>query len=231
MLIHGFNKTTLLDYPGKVAAVLFLGGCNFRCPYCHNSGLVLAPSSQPVIPLDEILSVLKKRRKILDGVCVTGGEPTLDKDLFSLLFSIKELGYAVKLDTNGTHPWVIKKLVKNHLVDMIAMDIKSSPQNYAKAAGLKHIELGPVMESVEFLKSGAVDYEFRTTAVRELHTEEDFFKIGEWLAKSKAYCLQAYRDSADVIQPGFSSFSKKELEHFQSLLSRTISSVQIRGID
>lgn len=136
MAVNGFNKTTLLDYPGKIAATIFLGGCNFRCPFCHNSGLVLSSKEQPVIETSEILKTLEKRKGILDGVCISGGEPTLDKNLFNLIDQIKNMGYPIKLDTNGSHPWVVKKLVKSGMIDMVAMDIKTSKENYSKVCGI-----------------------------------------------------------------------------------------------
>lgn len=231
MKIYGLNKTTLLDYPGKVAAVIFLGGCNFRCPFCQNSTLVLNPSAQPEIPVKEVLSFLKKRQGILDGVCVTGGEPTLSPDLPELLQEIRTLGYPIKLDTNGTHPELLKTLAEQNLIQMTAVDIKACPDNYPSLCGLVHPDLDAVKETVEFLKNGALDYEFRTTVVRELHSEKDFIEIGQWLTGAKAYYLQAYRDSEEVLQPGFSSYTQKELEHFREILKRTIPLVELRGID
>ena len=231
MTINGFNKTTLLDYPGKIASTIFLGGCNFRCPFCHNSGLVLSPKEQPVIPVHEVLQVLKKRQGILEGVCITGGEPTQNKELFLLIDRIKELGYPIKLDTNGSHPWILKKLVKNHMIDMVAMDIKSSKESYAKVAGCKNLDLKPICESVDFLLSDAIPYEFRTTVVRELHTSADFRSIGQWITGCNAYYLQAYKDSPEVIRPGYSSYSRKELDSFCKILSETIPAVYVRGID
>lgn len=231
MKIYGLNKTTLLDYPGKVAAVIFLGGCNFRCPFCQNSTLVLNPSAQPEIPVKEVLSFLKKRQGILEGVCVTGGEPTLSPDLPELLQEIRTLGYPIKLDTNGTHPELLKTLAEQNLIQMTAVDIKACPDNYPSLCGLVHPDLDAVKETVEFLKNGALDYEFRTTVVRELHSEKDFIEIGQWLTGAKAYYLQAYRDSEEVLQPGFSSYTQKELEHFREILKRTIPLVELRGID
>lgn len=231
MKIYGLNKTTLLDYPGKVAAVIFLGGCNFRCPFCQNSTLVLNPSAQPEIPVKEVLSFLKKRQGILDGVCVTGGEPTLSPDLPELLQEIRALGYSIKLDTNGTHPALLKALAEQDLIQMAAVDIKACPDNYPALCGLVHPEINAVKETVNFLKNGALDYEFRTTVVRELHSEKDFIEIGQWLTGAKAYYLQAYRDSEEVLQPGFSSYTQKELEHFREILKRTIPLVELRGID
>lgn len=231
MKIHGLNKTTLLDYPGRVAATIFLGGCNFRCPFCHNGGLVLNPDSQPEIPVDEVLAFLKKRRGILDGVCITGGEPTLAADLEYFVREVRALGYPVKLDTNGTRPQVVKNLAEKGLIQMVAMDIKAAPSNYAALCGLDAPKLDGVRETAEFLMSGVVDYEFRTTVVRELHTERDFVEIGRWLAGAKAYYLQAYRDSGEILKPGFSSYSIQELERFRDILKQTMPLVELRGID
>lgn len=231
MKICGFNKTTLLDYPGRVACTIFLGGCNFRCPFCQNGGLVERPEQQPEYSREEILSFLKKRKGILDGVCISGGEPTLSPSLGSLLQDIKRLGYSIKLDTNGSRPGILKSLAKDRLIDMIAMDIKTSPGRYSVLTGVSHPDLNALYESVDFLMSGTIDYEFRTTVVKELHTESDFHEIGMWLKGAKAYYLQAYRDSEEVLQPGFSSYSQEELMHFRSILLNSISLVEIRGID
>lgn len=231
MKICGLNKTTLLDYPGRVASTIFLGSCNFRCPFCQNSPLVVDPGQQPEISLQEILAFLKKRKGILDGVCVSGGEPTLAEDLPDFLKKIKELGYEIKLDTNGSRPHMVKSLVKDGLIDMVAMDIKACPDHYPTLCGLRYPDMDSIYETVQFLMSGSVDYEFRTTVVRELHSEKDFREIGQWLKGAKAYYLQAYRDSEEVLQPGFSSYSLKELEHFRSILLETMDLVEIRGID
>lgn len=231
MKISGFNKTTLLDYPGKVAATIFLAGCNFRCPFCHNSSLVLHPAMQPEFSQEEILKFLTRRKGILDGVCISGGEPALAPELSDFLCKIKDIGYEIKLDTNGSRPDIIKSLAKNKLVDKIAMDIKACPDNYRALTGLKHPDMESIRESVDFLLEGNVDYEFRTTVVKELHTEKDFREIGGWIKGAKAYYLQAYRDSEEVLQPGFSSYTREELESFRTLLLQTIPLVEIRGID
>lgn len=231
MKIYGLNKTTLLDYPGKVASTIFTGGCNFRCPFCHNSPLILPDQTLPAIPQERILEFLKKRCNILEGVCITGGEPTLHKELYHFLKRIKELGLLIKIDTNGSNPAFLKQLVKEGLIDKIAMDIKSSPENYHILTGLSKFELSAVNESIAFLMEGNIEYEFRTTAVRELHSEKDFIQIGKWIAGAKVYYLQAYRDSEEVLQPGYSSFSTEELQHFRSILLHTIPLVEIRGID
>lgn len=231
MRICGLNKTTLLDYPGKVAATVFLGGCNFRCPFCQNGGLVLHPEQQPEFSRQEVLNFLKKRSGILEGVCITGGEPTISSGLPLFLREIRETGLCIKLDTNGSRPDAIRALIKEHLVDKIAMDIKAAPDNYPTLCGLSHPDLENIRESVSLLMNGDIDYEFRTTVVRELHSERDFISIKKWLSGAKAFYLQAYRESTDVLQPGFSSYSLKELEHFRDILRETISLVEIRGID
>ena len=231
MKIYGLNKTTLLDYPGRVAATIFLGGCNFRCPFCQNSSLVLSPDRQPEIPEEEVLSFLKKRKGILEGVCVTGGEPTLSPELPEFLKKIQDLGYPVKLDTNGSRPQVLKDLASRNLIQMTAVDIKACPNNYPSLCGLVHPDLDSIKETVDFLINGSLDYEFRTTVVREINTEQDFIQIGQWIAGAKAYYLQAYRNSEEVLQPGFSSYSQKELMYFRDILKRTIPLVELRGID
>ena len=211
--IHGLNKTTLLDYPGRIAATIFLGHCNFRCPFCQNSALVLNPAAEPEIPEEQVLSFLKRRQGILEGVCISGGEPTLSPD------------------TNGTHPEVLKNLADKGLIQKAAVDIKACPENYPSLSGLLHPPLDAVRETVDFLLHGNLDYEFRTTVVKELHNEEDFVRISQWLKGARGYYLQAYRDSEEVLQPGFSSYSLEELEHFRKILLTTIPVVGIRGID
>lgn len=229
--IHGLNKTTLLDYPGRVAATIFLGSCNFRCPFCQNSSLVLQPAEEPVIPEEEVLSFLQKRQGILEGVCISGGEPTLAADLTDFIRQIRSLGYPVKLDTNGTNPALVKYLAENDLIQMTAVDIKACPENYPSLCGMLHPNLDAIRETVDFLLHGKIDYEFRTTVVKELHNEHDFVQIGQWLKGARAYYLQAYKDSDEVLQPGFSSYSLEELEHFREILQATIPVVGIRGID
>jgi pyruvate formate lyase activating enzyme len=230
MQIHGFNKTTLLDYPKHLAATIFFGGCNMRCPFCHNSSLVSGTSSQPIIPEQEVLSYLAKRKGILEGVCITGGEPTLNPDLIPFITKIKELGLKVKLDTNGTNPQLMKTLVEDKLIDYIAMDIKNSKEKYALTAGLNHFTLKPILESADFLLTSPIEYEFRTTIVKEYHSREDMLSIGEWLSGAQAYFLQSYQDSGDILQPGLHSHSKETLEEYAKLLTPMIPSVSVRGI-
>lgn len=231
MKIHGFNKLTLLDYPGKVACTIFTGSCNFRCPFCQNGNLVLFPDREPVISEEEVFKTLQKRQGILEGVCITGGEPTLSWDLPSFIMRIRSMGYMIKLDTNGYRPQVLKMLVQDGLLDYVAMDIKASPAKYGLAAGLQDLEILKIQESIEFLMSGAVDYEFRTTVTRELHQREDFEVIGKWLKGSRRYFLQGYRESDTVIRPEFSSYSREQMEHFRELLLKYIPQVEVRGMD
>ena len=231
MNIQGFQKTTLLDFPRHVAATVFFGGCNFRCPFCHNGNLVLSPDSAAAIRAEEVLSYLDKRKKILDGVCITGGEPTLQGALAGFLFRIKQLGLAVKLDTNGYRPEVLKELCREGLVDYVAMDIKGAPEKYSSICGLSQMDFSRIEESVEFLLSGSVDYEFRTTVTRELHHEDDFSAIGRWIPGAKAYYLQGYQDSPNVISPGFTAYTLAELKEFQRLLTVYIPHVEIRGVE
>lgn len=230
MEIYGLNKTTLLDYPGRVACTLFTGGCNFRCPFCQNSELVLCPDTQPVHPEQELFDFLKKRTGILSGVCITGGEPTLQPDLPGFIEKVKALGYAVKLDTNGARPDMLKYLLGKKLVDYIAMDIKNTPDKYTKTAGIPSLDIRPVRESVSLIKDSGLDYEFRTTIVKELHSEDDMCVIGEWLAGCKAYYLQSYQDSEAVLLPGFHAHDESTLHHFVEVLQQWIPNTQLRGI-
>lgn len=231
MRICGLNRTTLLDYPGRVACTIFIGGCNYRCPFCQNGGLVMDAANQPVISEEEVFSFLKKRQGILEGVCVTGGEPTLQKDLPGFLEKIRTLGYDVKLDTNGTRPEVVKSLAKQGLITKVAMDIKTAPDQYARLAGIEDPCLKEVMETAGFLLHGDLDYEFRTTVIRELHSEQDFEAIGEWLAGAKEYYLQEFRDSDQVLVQGLHGCSLETMERYRDILRKTMSEVGIRGID
>lgn len=229
MIVSGLLKTTLLDYPGHVAATVFLGGCNFRCPFCHNSGLL--EGGNELFSEDEILAFLKKRAGILEGVCITGGEPTLHCDLQSFIRQIRSLGLLIKLDTNGYRPDVLKELCQKKLVDYVAMDIKSGCSGYAKAAGISNLDLSLIEESIGFLLKNTVPCEFRTTVVRELHREEDFKEIGMWLAGASAYFIQSYKDSETVLVPGLSSYSRAELLHLADIVMPYVPSVSLRGVD
>ncbi|MEF9945157.1 MAG: anaerobic ribonucleoside-triphosphate reductase activating protein [Lachnospiraceae bacterium] len=230
MRIQGLQKLTLLDYPGKVACTIFTGGCNFRCPFCHNASLVVEPDRNQEIQEEEVLGFLKKRVGVLDGVCVSGGEPLLQPDIQEFLGAIKALGYEVKLDTNGSFPTKLKSLVDKGLVDYVAMDIKNSKEHYGKTIGLESYDLSPVEESVDFLLSGAVPYEFRTTVVREFHKKEDFVSIGKWLIGAKQYFLQGFVDSGDLIQPGLSGYAVEQMEAAKRIIKETVEETHVRGI-
>ena len=231
MLILGLQKTTLLDYPGKVASTIFTGGCNFKCPYCHNRDLVMPPADALAYSQEEIFEHLQAKKKVLDGVCITGGEPTLHKDLPEFISKIKELGLLVKLDSNGTNPDMVKELVREQLVDYIAMDIKHSKEKYNTIASIAHFDINPIEETVEFLKEGIVDYEFRTTIMSECHDAPDIESIGKWLQGAKAYYLQSYRESEQVINPVFSPHSTETLQKFVEILRPYIPNTHLRGID
>lgn len=231
MQIHGLNKTTLLDFPEHVAATIFTGGCNFRCPFCHNKELVVNPGGQPLIPEAEILAFLKKRRGILTGVCITGGEPTLQEDLAEFITRIRAMGYLIKLDTNGSRPKVLARLLEKGLIDYAAMDIKASTGKYHVLAGVETIDTSVIEESARILQESGIRYEFRTTVVKELHQKEDFEAIGKWLSGAQAYYLQGYRENENVICPGFHAYSREETEAFADILRRTIPRVEIRGMD
>ena len=201
-----------------------------RCPYCQNADLVLNPMSQPLISEEVVFDHIKKRKGIIEGVCITGGEPTLQADLEDFIKRLKELGVMVKLDSNGYRPKVLKRLMENGLLDYVAMDIKSSLDDYHTVAGVK-LDTSLIKESIDLLKNGPIDYEFRTTVVKELHSKETFEKIGELLSGAKQYFLQGYIDSERVIERRFSSYTKEELETFVAILKKTIKNVSIRGVD
>lgn len=230
MIIHGLQKLTLVDYPGKMASILFTGACNFRCPFCQNGRLVLNPNDEPIIPEEEVFGFLEKRKKMLEGVVVTGGEPTINKDILPFLERIKKLGYSVKLDTNGYRPDVLEQAMKNNLVDYVAMDIKNSLDMYPKTAGLSFFSEEKIRRSVDLLMGGNVEYEFRTTVVKEYHYEENFKKIGEWLSGASKYFLQSFVKSEDTIEKNLNSPSIEELENYQKILKSYIDNVQIRDI-
>ena len=228
--IHGLQKMTLLDYPGHVACTVFLGGCDLRCPYCHNYELAVG-GAQPVMDDQEFLSFLKKRKGLLDGVAITGGEPCLHPDLPDFIQDIRAFGFLVKLDTNGLHPQMLRRLLENGLVDYVAMDIKNSPARYAETAGTDSVDLDLIRESIQLIRSLAPSYEFRTTVVRELHGPEDFEQIGELISGAKSYYLQCFTDRDSVPFAGFHAPSVDELQSYAEIMRRHVRSVQLRGVD
>ncbi|MCR4884754.1 MAG: anaerobic ribonucleoside-triphosphate reductase activating protein [Clostridiales bacterium] len=229
MKIHGLQKLTLLDYPGHTACTVFLAGCDLRCPFCHNADL-LDTSAEAVMEDTELLSFLKKRQGLLDGVAFTGGEPLLTRELPELMEKIRALGYGIKLDTNGCHPNELRNVLERGLVDYVAMDIKNSPERYAETSGVPLIRLDRINESISLLMTKAPDYEFRTTVVGQLHDLDSFRSIGPWLQGAKRYFLQAFTDRDTVPFAGFSAPSKEEMEAYAEAVKPWIPCVALRGV-
>ena len=231
MLVSGLQKLTLLDYPGKVACTVFTGGCNFRCPFCHNSTLVLPEQIAHDSSAEQVLTFLKKRIGVLDGVAITGGEPLLHPDIGDFLREIKAMGFLIKLDTNGSFPDRLISLVEAGLADRVAMDVKNAPALYAKTVGLEHFDLSGVERSKDFLLSGAVDYEFRTTVVKGLHTEESLLDAARWIEGAKEYYLQQYKDSGAILDAeGLTAFDADEMRALADAVRTILPTVQVRGV-
>ena len=257
MKIHGLNKLTLLDYPGHMACLIFTGACNYRCPFCHNASLVLNPNSQPAIREDEIFSFLESRKGILEGVCISGGEPTLQADLPEFIRKIRAMGFHVKLDTNGSRPGVLKALLDEELLDYVSMDIKNAPKKYLATIGIPeesqasdlsanssyadknalcfdNLITDSVRQSAELLMQSSIPYEFRTTVVKELHNEEDLLTIGKWLNGARAYYLQSFRDSETLVGASlgqFHAYEPEQMRAFRDILKPYFEIVELRGID
>ena len=230
MNIQGFQKLTLLDFPGKMACTLFTAGCNMRCPFCHNSRLVINPSGEAEFSEEEIFAYLKKRQGILEGVAITGGEPLMQKDIDVFIQKIRDLGYAVKLDTNGTYPDKLKDLVNRGLVDYVAMDIKNSPELYSETVGISGYDISKIKESIDFLLENNVDYEFRTTVVRELHSIFSIEGIGKLIKGAKRHYIQAFIDSGELIGFDLNAVPKDEMESMRKVMLKYVDSCEIRGI-
>lgn len=230
MRIYGLQKMTLLDYPGRVACTVFLGGCNYRCPYCHNYELADG-SAPPVMEEEELLAFLRKRKGLLDGAAITGGEPCMEKELPGFLSRVRELGFRIKLDTNGSFPDMLQRILEQGLADYVAMDIKNSPEKYALTTGRDRLDLTPVRESVSMLMRGHTDYEFRTTVVEELHQAEDFEKIGEWIRGSRRYFLQPFTDRDTVPFGNFQTPSEEKLKQYLEIMRRFVPESEIRGMN
>lgn len=236
MLILGLNKTTLLDYPEHVATTIFTGGCNFTCPFCHNKDLVFADkslrtNSVNVYQEDEILAFLKKRQNILSGVCISGGEPTLQKDLPDFISKIKALGYLVKLDTNGYSPDILASLIGKGMLDYVAMDIKNSFEKYPATTGLAMCDISRIKESISLLLSqkDTLHFEFRTTLVRELHDETDVCKMSTYIKDAPAYFLQPFKESENTISQGFHTHDCETLNHFLDVCRLNVPNTNLRG--
>ncbi len=230
MDFSGWEKLSLVDFDHRLTTTLFVAGCPFRCPFCHNGELVLHPANSPKIPWSQILDYLKKRQGVMEAVCVSGGEPTLLPDLEDKLRQIKALGYMVKLDSNGWKPDLLEKLIQEKLVDYIAMDIKNSPANYPKTAGAS-IDLLSIDRSIKLLQSSGVGYEFRTTIMEEFHDEKAMKAIGQWIHGAKQYYLQKYEDRAGCLEHGFHPISKEKAEKFVSILRNDVEEVSLRGYE
>lgn len=230
MLLRGLQKTTLLDFPGQVACTVFTGGCNFRCPFCHNASLIENLASDEHLSEENFFAFLEKRRGLTDGVCITGGEPLLQKDVLSFVTRIKEMGFLVKLDTNGSYPTVLKELVRAELLDYVAMDIKNAKDAYLQTAGTEKNILPAVEESVAFLKEGHVPYEFRTTVVKGFHTEARMREIGAWLGDVPHYFIQNFSDAGEVLTGGLSGFTPSELKALCDAVLPYVPNAKVRGL-
>ena len=230
MKIHGLQKMTLLDFPGRVACTIFLGGCDMRCPFCHNAELIDG-SAPAVMEEEELLAFLRKRQGLLEGVAITGGEPLLRPDIMPLMEKIRDLGYPVKLDTNGTHPDRLRQIIDRGLAAYVAMDIKNSPERYAETAGLEKLDLGPIRESVSLLMEGRTDYEFRTTTVAELHDAESFRGIGAWIRGAGRYFLQKFTDRDTVPFGGFHAPEDDRMREYLAVAREYVPAAALRGVE
>lgn len=228
MKLCGLQKLTLLDFPGRVACTVFTGGCNFRCPFCHNAQLVLLPQGHDALETEAFFAFLGKRKGILDGVCVTGGEPLLHADIADFLRRIRAMGFATKLDTNGSFPEQLAALVRDGLVDYVAMDVKHAPEWYASAVGIDGFDTAQIERSIDFLLEGRVDYEFRTTCVAELHQDGDFAAIGRRIRGAKRYFLQTFRDEGDLLTGGLSAPSAEQMQKWRDEIALYVETASVR---
>ena len=227
--ICGLQRLTLLDFPGEIACTVFLGGCNFRCPFCHNASLVDPQRIEKLISEDDFFAFLDSRVGKLGGVCISGGEPTVYPEVYSFIKRIKEKGFKVKLDTNGTSPELIERLISDSLLDYIAMDIKSSKEGYQKAIGKSDFDISLIERSVSIIMSSDLNYEFRTTLVRGIHSPEDMRAIGQWIRGAKRYFLQSFRDSGDILTEGCSALDSAALKAYLSIACEYIPTAELRG--
>ncbi len=230
MKLYGLQKMTLLDFPGRVACTVFLGGCDFRCPFCHNYELTTG-ATPALMDEDEFFTFLKKRRGLLDGVAITGGEPCLYRDLPDFMRRVRELGFGVKLDTNGAHPEALRKILAEGLADYVAMDIKNSPAKYAATAGVERLDLEPIKESVHMLMASGTEYEFRTTCVAEFHEAADFEAIGAWIKGARRYFLQIFTDRDTVPFGNLHAPSREDMLNWAEIMRKYVPDTEIRGMD
>lgn len=230
MKIQGLQKLTLLDFPGRTACTVFTSGCNFRCPFCHNASLVVEIPKNAAMTETEFFDFLKKRKGILDGVCISGGEPLLQPDIEAFVRKIKELGFAVKLDTNGSFPDRLISLIESGLPDYVAMDIKNSPESYAFTAGVDDLDMEKIKQSISYLKEGHIPYEFRTTVVKHYHTRESMAAIGEWIQGQGRYFLQNFVDSGDLIGKKTRGCTQEEMREFLRIVQEYVPNAALRGM-
>ena len=230
MKIAGLRKLTLLDFPGRVACVVFTNGCNFRCPFCHNASLVIPKGGHEEITEEEFFAFLKKRKGVLDGVVITGGEPTLAHGLYDFIMAVKQAGYPVKLDTNGSFPDKLKPLLADKLLDYVAMDIKTTPENYERVAGVK-VDIDTLKESLDMIRRSGIPHEFRTTVVKGLHTAEDIVSIAKMLGSDESYYLQGFVDSGDVLTEGCEAFTSKEMHEMLEKAKEFCPKCELRGME
>ena len=228
MIISGFQKLTLLDYPEKTACLIFTQGCNFRCPFCHNKDLLC--HSKGEFQEEEIFNYLEKRKGLIDGVCITGGEPLLQPDIQKFISKIKDMGFLVKLDTNGSNPEKLQELLNLNLLDYVAMDIKNDFNDYLETSGIFKFNLDNIKKSIDIIKKSNIEHEFRTTIVKEFHSFNNIKNICEYLGKDSKYYLQNYKDSDTVLNPGLTSFQDTELINIKNNLNETYPNLMIRGI-
>jgi len=229
MVFGGIQKLTLLDYPDKTACTVFTIGCNFNCPYCQNASLIKKETAEQAIKASEVLDFLKTRKSLLDGVCISGGEPLQQDDLEEFIDEVKAMGFLVKLDTNGYFPKKLEHLIKNGKPDYIAMDIKNTPEKYAKTTGLSEFDISPVEESITILLQSSIPYEFRTTVVREFHTADDLTSIAGWISGARKYCLQGFISSDDVLQAGLHGYPDTQMQRFLNSIKPILPTAQLRG--
>lgn len=230
MVISGLQKLTLLDYPEKTACLIFTQGCNFRCPFCHNKDLLGNCKGEGKIKEEEVFAYLEKRKGLLDGVCISGGEPLLQPDIEPFIAKIKQMGYQVKLDTNGSNPSMLKKLIEKGYIDYIAMDVKNDFLNYEKTSGVEKINMYNIEKSIRIIENANLDYEFRTTIVKELHNLEQLEKICKYIGPNAKYYIQNYRDCDTVLEKGLNGFQEEELLQIKQKLNKVYPNVMVRGI-
>lgn len=230
MIIQGLQKLTLLDYPEKLACTIFTSGCNFRCPFCHNASLVVDTHKYEKIEESEVLEFLEKRKNTLEGVCISGGEPLLQNDIEEFMKKVKDLGYKIKLDTNGSSPEKLERMIENNWVDYIAMDLKNSRQNYGKTIGIEDYSLAPIEQSIRLIMADKVPYEFRTTVVKELHKRSDFEDMAAWIKGARAYYLQQFVESSEMVASGLHPYNETIMKQALVIVKKDVKNAWLRGI-